>query len=62
MERRKTGQKCRIGGDYKFDGYVDPPEDPPPPPTPDEMVIPMEEGETFPPIKSTDLAAWWLLE
>lgn len=59
MERKKTGEECQYEGDYEFDGYVESPQYPKP--TPDESEIPMEVGETFPPVKSTERAAWWLL-
>jgi hypothetical protein len=55
--RKKTGQMCELAGTYAFDGYVEPKYAPSP--TPNEREIPMEVGETFPPVRSTERAAWW---
>ena len=46
--RYKTGEKCPAKGNYKFDGYVDGPRTPSP--TAEEKRIPLETGETFPPL------------
>lgn len=55
--RNKTGEKCTKTGNYDFDGYVDGTKTPAP--TSEESVIPMKENETFPPVKSSERAAWW---
>lgn len=57
--RKKTGEVCDIAGDYEFDGYTDGTFYPPP--TTDEQVIPMDRDDTFPPVKSSQKAAWWKL-
>ena len=57
--RGKTGERCKVGGAYEFDGYVDGSSSPPP--TQEERVIRLDLGETFPPIRSCNKAAWWLL-
>jgi len=57
--RKKTGQVCEIAGDYQFDGYVDGTSWPPP--TVEEQVIPLDVGDRFPPVNSSDKAAWWKL-
>lgn len=57
--RKKTGQNCDVKGRYAFDGYVDGSTSPAP--TADERVIPMDRGDTFPPIKSAQKACWWRL-
>jgi hypothetical protein len=53
----KTGEKCPESGNYKFVGYTDKTKKTAP--TPEERVIPMEKGETFPPVKSTKEGAYW---
>lgn len=55
--RYKTGDKCPIKGRYQFDGYTDGTSYPAP--TAEEKVIPLDAGETFPPIRSTNKGAWW---
>ena len=57
--RKKTGETCEIAGKYQFDGYVDGTTYPSP--TAEERVIPMDRGDTFPPVKSSAKAAWWVL-
>jgi hypothetical protein len=57
--RKKTGETCEIAGDYRFDGYTDGSSSPRP--TSDEMEIPLQRGETFPPVRSCDKACWRLL-
>lgn len=59
-ERFKTGQKCNTTGSYVFEQYVDGTMTPAP--TREERVIPMTAGETFPPVRSQDKAAWWMLQ
>ena len=56
-QRFKTGEKCIQKGQYAFDGYVDGTSFPPP--TAEERVIPMDVGDTFPPVISADKGAWW---
>ena len=57
--RYKTGETCVITGRYMFDGYTDGTHSPPP--TTEELEIPLERGETFPPIRSSGKACWWRL-
>jgi hypothetical protein len=57
--RKKTGETCDIAGQYEFDGYTDGTSYPPP--TQEERVIPMDVDDTFPPVKSSEKAAWWKL-
>ena len=57
--RKKTGETCEIAGDYEFDGYVDGTTYPSP--TAEERVIPMDRRDTFPPVRSSQKAAWWKL-
>lgn len=57
--RFKTGDECPESGRYRFDGYLDGTSTPEP--TPEEKVIPLSKGETFPPIRSTGKACWWKL-
>lgn len=52
-----TGEKARISGYYKYSGS---------PtgkigcsPTPEEQIIPLEKGETAPPVKSCQEPAKW---
>ncbi|MFL5344194.1 MAG: YjzC family protein [Hyalangium sp.] len=55
----KTGAKCETSGTYTFIRYVDNPQAPAP--TSNERDIPLAKGETFPPIRSQNRAAWWRL-
>jgi hypothetical protein len=55
--RYKTGQVCPSKGNYRFDGYTDGTWTPSP--TAEEMVIPLDAGDVFPPINSSDKGAWW---
>jgi hypothetical protein len=55
----KTGEKCETQGIYTFARYVDSPQTPLP--TSNERDIPLDKGDTFPPIKSQNKAAWWRL-
>lgn len=57
--RYKTGSRAPQKGNYRFDGYVDGTRVPSP--TADEMVIPLDTGEVFPPIRSTNKACYWRL-
>lgn len=57
--RCKTGETCQTSGIYKFDGYLDGSYYPSP--TSEEKEIPISKYETFPPIKSSKKACWWLL-
>lgn len=55
--RYKTGQQCVLKGRYAFDGYVDGTTTPAP--TAEERIIPLDAGDTFPPVRSSNKAAWW---
>ncbi|WP_146657836.1 YjzC family protein [Enhygromyxa salina] len=57
----KTGATCPTSGSYVFDRYADAPSTTPQP-TQDERVIPMTRGNPFPPVRSTNAAAWWKLQ
>lgn len=59
-DRSKTGEKCTTTGSYVFDGYVDGTTTPAP--TSNERVIPLRSGETFPPVRSANKAAFWKLQ
>jgi hypothetical protein len=56
--RYVTGAKCAVSGRYDFDGYVDGTRYPNP--RPEELRIPLKRGSTFPPIRSTGKACYWL--
>ena len=56
-ERFHTGQKAPAAGSFVFDGYHDGRSRPSP--TNEERVIRLSGGETFPPIRSQNAAAWW---
>lgn len=56
----KTGEKAPQTGNYEFVKYTD--GTAVPAPTPNELVIPLSKGEKFPPINSSDKAAWWRLK
>jgi len=56
-QRFKTGETCETTGKYQFDGYTDGTYTPAP--TAEEKIIPLSRGETFPPIRSANKAAWW---
>jgi hypothetical protein len=59
--RKKTGEICTVEGKYLFDGYTD--GSTYPPPTLEERVLDgMERGDTFPPVRSCNKGAWWLLK
>lgn len=58
--RFKTGQTAPVNGVYIFDGYVDGTTTPSP--TNEERVIPLSRGETFPPVRSANKAAYWKLQ
>lgn len=55
----KTGDTAPTTGRYQFVRYTDGTTTPAP--TPEERVIPLSRGETFPPIRSANKAAWWKL-
>lgn len=59
-DRYKTGEKCPKKGNYDFDGYVND-DGRTPAPTAEEKRIPMDVGDTFPPIKSQNKSCWWKL-
>lgn len=53
----KTGDKAPVTGNYRFAGFVDSRVNCKP--TTNERIIPMKRGDTFPPVRSCDAAAWW---
>ncbi len=57
--RYHTGQQAPVSGAYAWDGYMD--DTFSPAPTAEERVIRLTSGETFPPIRSCDKAAYWRL-
>jgi len=57
MARKKTGETCDRAGTYQFDGYVDGGTNPAP--TANEREIPMKVESQFPPVRSSNKAAWW---
>ena len=56
--RYKTGQICPKRGTYRFDGYLDGKQTPAP--TAEERRIPLDKGDTFPPIRSANKGCWWV--
>ena len=56
--RFKTGEKAPVSGDYRFDGHPDGTTSH----TPAEEMITLSAGETFPPCRSCNKAAYWKLE
>lgn len=58
--RFKTGDDAETTGSYVFDGYTDGTSEPEP--TEEEQVIELEEGDTFPPIRTGRKGAWWKLQ
>lgn len=56
--RYGTGEKAPVKGDYRFDGYTDGLSNPKP--TDKEMVITLDKGDTFPPIRSSNKGAYWI--
>lgn len=55
----KTGEKARISGYYAYNGAVD--KKISCIPTPEERIIPLDKGDTAPPVKSCGSAANWKL-
>ena len=53
----KTGDIAPHTGRYQFVRYTDGSTSPAP--TPEERVIPLSRGETFPPIRSCNKGAFW---
>lgn len=53
----RTGMRCHAGGIYAFAGYLD--RAVTVTPTWEELSIPLDFGETFPPIKSTQAGCYW---
>jgi len=53
----KTGELAPKTGNYQFVKYTDGTTTPSP--KTDELVIPLDKGEKFPPVKSANKAAWW---
>ncbi len=60
MRRLKTGEKCVKAGNYKFDGYSSPKTPPRPQPTANEMRIPLNYGDTVPPVHSQNAGAYYV--
>ncbi|PCC70130.1 YjzC-like protein [Nannocystis exedens] len=58
-DRFKTGETCVASGVYGFGGYTDGTSSPPP--TQEERVISLRQGHVFPPIRSSNRGAYWLL-
>lgn len=59
-DRYKTGDNCVASGIYNFDGYTTGTSSPAP--TPEERVISLQRGQTFPPIRSNGgRGAYWRL-
>jgi YjzC-like protein len=54
----KTGEKAPFSGTYQFVRHTDSTTCIP---TEDEKLIPLSEGETFPPCKSCNSGAYWAL-
>lgn len=53
----KTGDTAPNTGRYQFVRYTD--GSTTPTPTAEERVIPLQRGETFPPVRSCNKSAWW---
>lgn len=53
----KTGEEAPRSGRYEFVKYID--GSVYPSPTTEERIIPLSKGENFPPVRSTNKAAWW---
>jgi hypothetical protein len=53
----KTGDKATSKGKYKFVRYTTEPQTPRP--SSEESTIPLDVGDTFPPIRSTGRGAYW---
>jgi hypothetical protein len=53
----KTGDTAPYTGRYEFVRYINGTTTPAP--TNEEKIIPLSRGETFPPIRSCNKAAWW---
>lgn len=56
--RYRTGETCPRSAVYRFDGYTD--GSATPAPSPEEREIPLSSGETFPPIRSSGKACYWV--
>jgi hypothetical protein len=54
----KTEDKCIEDGQFAFDTYTDGTQVPAP--SSEERFIPLKKGETFPPIRSSGKACYWL--
>jgi len=57
LKRYKTGMVCEDAGNYFFLSYLDGTADPKP--TEEEQTIPLDNGDRFPPINSSDKACYW---
>jgi hypothetical protein len=55
--RFKTGDTSPIKASYDWDGYTDGTNSPQP--TANEKKIPMDRGDTFPPVRSCNKGAFW---
>ena len=55
----KTGNVCVESGDYAFHLYTD--GTAVPEPTKEEKIIPLDKGDRFPPINSSNKACFWIL-
>ncbi|WP_026690043.1 YjzC family protein [Alteribacter aurantiacus] len=56
-DRYKTGEKAPANGKYEFDGLTDGRKKSNP--TEHESQITLESGDTFPPLRSSQEAAYW---
>ncbi len=54
-----TGEKAEVTGLYKYNGPVN--NKPSCSPTPEEQIIPLDVGDTAPPVKSCGDSAKWKL-
>lgn len=55
----KTGNVVTITSRYEFVRYTDGITTPAP--TAEERVVPLDRGNTFPPVRSANKGAWWRL-
>lgn len=56
-ERYKTGEESPANANYDWDGYTDGSRYPHP--TANEMRIPLDKGDIFPPVRSCNKGAYW---
>jgi len=57
--RYRTGETSPTNGKFQWDEYTDGSRTPAP--TAEEKVIPLDKGETFPPIRSCNKGCYWVL-